>query len=411
MSLLSLAASRFTGVTFRFRSHHMTRLSQLRHRTQSAVPPAWLVLAWLGLVSACREAPAPEWHDEAGHRWRELRVAGGQPGFTSLVSRTGIRFENRVSDSALLSNRYLAQGAGVALGDVDGDGLVDVFLGRTEGANALYRNLGGWRFEDITAQAGIAVADRFTTGAAFADLDGDGDLDLVLLALTGPNALFLNDGAGRFTEQPAEAGLDPLPRGSTTPALADVDGDGDLDLYIANYKPVSVADLIPPQRRAFDQVVSQVAPGRFEVTTAYQEHFKLVSPPGMGGTYMTIRAEPDQFYLNDGGRFSLVPWPTERFRNAAGGTANADESFGLDARFADLNGDRAPELYVANDFEDPDRFWINDGRGGFRLADWTVQRQTSNSGMGLDVGDVNADGLPDLFEVDMLSRDSRRIKT
>ena len=389
----------------------MTRRSLLRHRKRLTTSPAWLVLIWLGFGAACREAPAPEWHDESGHRWHELRVSGGPAGFTSMGSRTGIRFENRVSDSALLTNRFLAQGAGVALGDVDGDGLVDVFLGRTEGANALYRNRGGWRFEDITAQAGVAAADRFTTGAAFADLDGDGDLDLVLLALTGPNALFLNDGTGRFTEQRAEAGLDPQPRGSTTPALADVDGDGDLDLYVANYKPVSVADMIPPQRRAFDQVVSQVAPGRFEVTAAYREHFKLTAPPGMGGTYMTIRAEPDQFYLNEGGRFSLVPWPTERFRDAAGGTANADESFGLDARFADLNGDRAPELYVANDFEDPDRFWINDGRGGFRLADWTVQRQTSNSGMGLDVGDVNADGLLDLFEVDMLSSDSRRLKT
>ena len=399
-------------VTFRSHSPHMTRLSELRHRKWSTTSPAWLVLAWLASGSACVEAPAPVWHDEAGHRWRELRVSGGQPGFTSIgSSRTGIRFQNQVSDSALLSNRYLAQGAGVALGDVDGDGLVDVFLGRTEGSNALYRNRGGWRFEDITVEAGVAAADRFTTGAAFADVDGDADLDLVLLALTGPNALFLNDGTGRFSEQRSEAGFDPLPRGSTTPALADVDGDGDLDLYIANYKPVSVADVIPPQRRAFDQVVSQVTPGRFEVTGAYREHFKLVSPPGMGGTYMTIRAEPDQFYLNEGGRFALVPWPAARFRDTAGGPAPADESFGLDARFADLNGDRAPELYVANDFEDPDRFWINDGRGGFRLADWTVQRQTSNSGMGVDVGDVNADGLPDLFEVDMLSRDTRRIKT
>ncbi|HEX9892636.1 MAG TPA: VCBS repeat-containing protein, partial [Gemmatimonadales bacterium] len=385
----------------------MNQLRRLRPRKRSNGLIPRLTLAGWCLLTACQEVAEPVWHAEAGYRWRELRIAAGQPGFTRMGPRTGIRFENRVSDSVLLGNRILGQGGGVALGDVDGDGLVDVFLARTEGPNALYRNLGGWRFEDVSDRAGVAAADRYSTGAAFADVDGDTDLDLVLLATTGPNTLFLNDGRGRFSEHR----LDTLPRGSTTPALADVDGDGDLDLYVANYKPVSVPDVIPPQRRAFDQVVSQVAPGRFEVTPAYREHFRLVTPPGMGGTYLTIRAEPDQFYLNQGGRFSLVPLPSERFLDRTGRSAPADESFGLDARFADLNGDLAPDLYVANDFEDPDRFWLNDGRGGFRLADWTVQRQTSNSGMGLDVGDINADGLPDLFEVDMLSSDSRRLKT
>ena len=112
--------------------------------------------------------------------------------------------------------------------------------------------------------------------------------------------------------------------------------------------PVSVADRIPPQRRAFDQVVSQVAPGRFEVTAAYREHFKLVTPPGMGGTYMTIRAEPDQLYLNEGGRFVMASWPSDRFLNADGAPAEPDESFGLDARFADLNGDGAPDVLTGN---------------------------------------------------------------
>src|SRR4029450_3589860 len=87
------------------------------------------------------------------------------------------------------------------------------------------------------------------------------------------------------------------------------------------------------------------------------------------------------------------------------------ESFTLGAKLVDLNGDGAPDLYLANDFEDTDQLWWNDGRGGFRLADWTAQRQTSNSAMGVDVADVNGDGLPDLFEVDMLSNDSRRLKT
>jgi len=368
-------------------------------------------IAVAGIVAGCRTR-VNDWHEEDGYRWRELDVSSGKAGFTRMGERTGIRFQNAVSDSLLLHNRVLAQGAGVALGDVDGDGLVDVFLARTEGSNALYRNLGAWRFEDITASAGVGAPDRFSTGAAFADIDGDADLDLILLATTGPNAIFLNDGAGRFTEHGADLGIAPSGKGATTPTLADVDGDGDLDLYVANYKPFAPADSIAPQERAFNQVVRQTGPGRYEVTPEHQRDFKVVVRDDMGGLNLTIRAEPDDFYLNEGGRFVRVPMTSDRFRDAKGQPlVSEDESFGLDARFADLTGDGAPELYVANDFEDQDLFWINDGRGHFRLADWTAQRQMSNSGMGVDVGDVNGDGSPDLFEVDMLSTDSRRLKT
>ncbi|HEX7023309.1 MAG TPA: FG-GAP-like repeat-containing protein [Gemmatimonadales bacterium] len=362
-------------------------------------------------LAACGSPPEAPWHQEAGYRWRELRVGGGKPGFTRMGERTGIRFQNEVSESLLVGNRILAQGAGVAMGDVDGDGLTDVFLARTQGSNALYRNLGGWRFEDITKPAGVGAPDRFSTGAAFADFDGDGDLDLILLATTGPNAIFVNDGKGHFTEHGRDLGLDPAGKGATTPAMADVDGDGDLDLYVTNYKPFSPADSVSPQQRAFSQVVREVGPRRFEVAPEYQRDFRLVMRDDMGGLNLTMRADPDDFYLNEGGRFVRVAMSSDRFRDAQGKPVAEDESFGLDARFADLNGDGAPDLYVANDFEDPDRFWLNDGRGYFRLADWTTQRQMSNSGMGLDVADVNGDGRPDLFETDMLSADSRRLKT
>ena len=372
---------------------------------------ALLAAGSVALAGCGRDAASPDWHDETGHRWRELEVSGTKPGFTPMGARTGIRFENTVSDSLLLANRILAQGGGVAMGDVDGDGLTDVFLARTEGPSVLYRNLGEWRFEDITATAGVAAAERHSTGATFADIEGDGDLDLVLLATLGPNAIFLNDGTGRFTERGADIGLDSAGRGATTPALADVDGDGDLDLYVTNYKPFTPADRISPQQRAFNQVVRQTGPDRYEVTPRHQADFKLVNREDMGGLNLTIRAEPDEFYLNEGGRFVRVPPASDRFRDAKGRPMAGDESFGLDARFADLTGDGAPELYVVNDFEDTDLFWINDGRGNFRLADWTVQRQTSNSGMGVDVADINGDGLPDLFEVDMLSADSRRLRT
>ncbi|MEP6832397.1 MAG: FG-GAP-like repeat-containing protein [Gemmatimonas sp.] len=338
----------------------------------------------------------------------------GTTGFTSLApSSTGIQFQNSVSDSILLGNRMFAQGGGVSMGDVDGDGLPDVFLAHTEGCSALYRNKGHWQFEDITKLAGVGVCNRRSTGSAMADIDGDGDLDLIVLATTGPNAIFLNDGHGRFTER-HDLGLDTAGRGATTVTLADVSGDGRLSMFIANYKPYSVDDTVPPQLRAFNQMVREIAPKQFEIRPEHRRDYKLVMRPDMGGMRMSQRAEPDEFYTNDGhGKFTRVPMmASERFHDVDGSLLKEEyESFGLSAKFIDLNGDGAPDLYVANDFEDTDQLWYNDGRGNFRLGDWTTQREMSNSSMGLDVADVNGDGLPDLFETDMLSNDARRLKT
>src|SRR5687768_516667 len=304
---------------------------------------------------ACKTQP-PSWHLESGYRWRELEVNSGKPGFTRM-NRSGIRFQNVVSESALLGNRILGQGAGVALGDVDGDGLVDVFLARTEGCSALYRNLGGWKFEDITTRAHVGACDRYSTGAAWADVDADGDLDLILLATKGPNAMFLNDGRGTFAER-RDMGLDTTGRGGTTITMADVDGDGRLDLYVANYKSWFIDDSIPPQQRPVNQLVRQVGKNRYEVIPEFRDYYKLVMRPDMGGLRMTTRADPDGFYLNDGTRFTRVPLTSGRFRDAQGKPLSEEpESFGLAARFADLNMDGTPDLYVANDFEDTDELW------------------------------------------------------
>jgi hypothetical protein len=359
-------------------------------------------------ISACEPPAPPPWNQADGYRWRELAVKGGRDGFTTVSeSRTGIRLQNAVSDSVLVGNRMLAQGAGVAIGDVDGDGLVDVFLARTEGCNALYRNLGDWRFEDIAERAGVSACDRFSSGAAFADIDGDVDLDLVLLATTGPNGVFVNDGAGRFSDKSAELGIDTLGRGGTTIAMADVEGDGDLDLYVANYKPYHVEDTIPPEQRAFKEIVREISTGRYDVAPQYQRDYKVVDRPDMGGLNLTMRGERNDLYLNTNGHFARAAFPS-RFRASDGRPMEEPESFALAARFADLNTDGAPDLYVANDFEDTDELWFNDGRGAFRRAHWTALRQVSHSSMGVDVADLDADGLPDLFVVDMLGKDSRR---
>ena len=140
----------------------------------------------------------------------------------------------RDADASAAENQIRQNGSGVALGDVDGDGLCDIYLCRLEGHNVLYRNLGHWRFEDITARAGVACPGQLSTGCAFADVDGDGDLDLLVNGIGAGTRLFLNTGHGVFTES-ARSGL----RGGTgsmSLALTDVDGDGDLDLYVANYR-------------------------------------------------------------------------------------------------------------------------------------------------------------------------------
>ncbi len=353
-----------------------------------------------------------EWHREEGYRWRELARAGsGSPGFTRLdSSATGVRFANQVSDSAALRNRHLMQGSGVALGDVNGDGLPDLYLCRIEGPNALYLNQGHWRFREAAAEAGVALPDRASTGAVFADVNGDGALDLLVLALGAPNTLFLNDGTGHFHDATAPAGLLEEPRGSTTATLADIDGDGALDLYIANYKIRTMLDSLPPELRSFDRLARRVG-DHYEVRPEFRGNYVLVDRPELGRVSLRQRADPDWFYRGDGrGHFvreRLAHNP--RFLDAAGRPLVTEpEDFGLAARFYDVNGDGAPDLYVANDFEDPDQFWINDGQGHFRLIAPTAVRRIANSDMAVDMADIDRDGTVDLFQADMLASDARR---
>src|SRR2546422_677455 len=249
---------------------------------------------------------------------------------------------------------------------------------------------------------------RHSMGAVFADVDGDGDLDLLVSTLGGGVALLMNDGHGVFTERTAEAGLASR-SGSMTMTLTDVDGDGRLDLYVANYKPRSAMDVYPPQERAFNQVVRQVGK-RFEVVPRFRKDYRVVDRPEYGMVSMQQRADPDGFYLNDGrGHFTLVPWTSGRFRDENGKPlAAAPEYFGLSAKFTDVDGDGAPDLYVCDDFEDPDMFWLNDGKGTFRAAPRLALRNTSNSSMAVDFSDIDRDGNVDIVLVDMLGRGPRR---
>jgi len=382
------------------------------------VPVRFPFLALLAVaVGSCSSTPADAplvWQVGPGYRWRPVDPGDGKPGFTRLdPSATGITFANQLSDSAALRNQILAQGGGVAMADIDGDGRTDLFLVRTEGPSALYRNLGGFRFSEVATDAGVALGDRPATGAAFADVDGDGDQDLLVNALGGPNALFLNDGRGRFTEDSSYPGRRSQ-AGTTTSTLADIDGDGDLDLYQANDKAYNAKDLFTPQELAFDQAVRQTGPRQFEVVERLRKDYRVDLRDDIGGVVLVQRADPDSLYLNDGrGRFTAVPIANSaRFLDEAGRPfTTPPDNFTLVARFYDLDGDGDPDLYVANDFEDPDQLWLNDGRGNFQLAPKLAQRNTSNAAMAVDMADVDRDGATDLFAVDMLSRDSRQLKT
>src|SRR6266849_4155969 len=181
---------------------------------------------------------ALNWQTGPGYRWRELPVpTAGKTGFTLLPPQTtGIFFTNFISDQRSVTNQNVLNGSGVALGDVDGDGLCDVFLCRLNGGNSqLFRNLGNWKFQDITDSAGVGCTNQDSTGAVFADIDGDGDLDLFVNSMGGGTRVFENDGKGHCKEVTAQAGV-ATNTASMSMALADVDGDGDLDLYVTNFR-------------------------------------------------------------------------------------------------------------------------------------------------------------------------------
>src|SRR5713101_2327109 len=202
-----------------------------------------MTIAALPLMTkkAAAAGAALDWQTGPGYRWSDLPVpATGKTGFTLLPPQsTGIRFTNYLSPERYLTNSMLLNGSGVAAGDVDGDGLCDLYFCGLDGPNALYRNLGNWKFQDVTAVAGVACPELDATGAVFADIDGDGDLDLIINSLGGGTHIFLSDGKGHFTKtkEILNPGL-----GGMSLALADFDGDGWLDLYVANYRVSSIGD-------------------------------------------------------------------------------------------------------------------------------------------------------------------------
>jgi hypothetical protein len=354
-------------------------------------------LAWLVGVSL-RGEPL-KWHEEAGFRWAELPAPpAGAPGFTLLEpALTGLDFTNHLAEETSAFNRILENGSGVALGDVDGDGWCDVYFCRLDGDNVLYRNLGGWRFTNVTERAGLACPGQYSTGAVFADVEGDGDLDLLVNSIGGGTRGFLNDGRGQFVEVTGSRLVRRF--GSMSMALADMDNDGDLDLYVTNYGVETYCDRPPGLN-----VEARMEDGRVVVTPA-DRFIPLMQRAG--GVEVLQRGDRDYLYINDGrGRFAPVSWTSGSFLDVDGKPLSGPPTdWGLSVMFRDLNGDGTPDLYVCNDFFFfPDRIWLNEGGRNFRALDRLASRHQSVSSMGMDVADVDRDGDDDCFVTDMVSR-------
>ena len=374
-------------------------------RWQTVVRATFSALAACTIVGCAEPATDISWHAESGYRWRTLAVPRkGAPGFAMLTaSATGLDHRNTIDIERGLDNRGLLDGAGVALGDVDGDGRPDVVLASEEAPAALYHNHGDFAFTNVTKASGLDFTGLATTSVVLADVDGDRDLDLVAGTFGGPVALFINDGTGHFVNGTSNSGLTGG-YNATTMTLADVDGNGSLDLYVATYKTRNALDAFTPQQRSFDQVLKKVGDS-VVVADDWKKEYRVESRPDLGGFMRSQRAEPDLFFLNDGkGHFSRTPVVGARFRDEQGKPLRQEpDYFTLAARFYDVNGDGAPDLYVCNDLEDPDQFWLNDGTGGFQLAPTLALRETSNTCMSVDFGDVNRDGHTDIFTTDMLA--------
>ncbi len=197
-----------------------------------AVRPNTLAVIFLSLC--CHAQAELPWLDGAGFRSAGVQPAvGGKVGFTLMQAKaTGVGFTNELTGDLYLTNAVAHNGAGAAVGDVDADGWPDIYFANLQGPNRLYRNLGNWRFEEMDLGE-AACAGQLSTGVTFADVDGDGDLDLLVNGISAGTRLFLNDGKGRWTEA-KDSGLSRT-ASSTSLALADIDGDGDLDLYCTHF--------------------------------------------------------------------------------------------------------------------------------------------------------------------------------
>lgn len=297
--------------------------------------------------------------------------------FESLPpSETGIDFENRLEfmpEFNIYNYRNFYDGGGVAVGDVTGNGLPDIYFIHNMGDNQLYKNLGDYKFEDITETAGVAGSKKWSTGAAMVDINGNGLID-IYVSNSGElddrrNELFVNNGDGTFTEKAAEFGLDD-PGYTIQATFFDYNNDGLVDLYLINNADEAI--------------------GSFNLENNLREERDF-----LGG---------DRLYRNNGGSFTDVTEDAGIYSSIIG--------FALSASVGDLNRNGYYDLFIANDFFERDYLYMNRGDGTFdEIITDDVIRSMSAASMGSDIADVANNGWPDIYVTDMLPEEEERIKS
>lgn len=290
-------------------------------------------------------------------------------------NRSGIKFENKLTPTKnfnIIDYIYFYNGGGVSVGDINGDGLPDVFFAGNQVKNKLFLNKGNLQFEDITASAGVEGNSSWNTGSIMGDVNGDGLLDIYVCAvvglknLTGHNELYINNGDNTFSERSVEFGLD-FESYSSSAAFLDYDLDGDLDIFLlshAVHTPESFGHANLRNNRTYES----------------------------GGKLLR----------NDGNHFVDVSEEAKIYGGING--------YGLGLAVSDFNGDGYPDIYIGNDFHEDDYLYLNNGNGTFTESGKNAFTLTSKFSMGNDVADINHDGLPDLISLDMLPEDETVLK-
>lgn len=288
---------------------------------------------------------------------------------------SGIDFSNNLQETAdfnFLNYLYFYDGGGVSVGDINNDGLPDLYFTANMLPNRLYLNQGDFEFLDITESAGVSGTGDWTSGTTMADVNGDGLLDIYVsnvnyLSQKGQNQLFINNGDSTFSERAAEYGLD-FKGYSKHASFFDYDADGDLDLYLLNHA---------------------VHSGR--TYTRAENRTKVDSLAG------------DRLYKNDNGTFINV--------SQEAGIYSSPMGYGLAATVSDINSDGCPDIYVSNDFHENDYLYLNNCDGTFNEVLENSAGHTSRASMGNDIADINNDLRPDIFVLDMLPYDEDIMKS
>ncbi len=288
------------------------------------------------------------------------------------ASKTHIDFTNQIKETPdfnILDYLYFYNGGGVSSGDINNDGLVDLFFTSNQGKNKLYLNKGNMEFEDISVKAGIEGFSDWKTGVTMADVNGDGFLDIYVCAVSnfkgmeGSNELYINNGDNTFTEKANEYGLD-FTGFSTQAAFFDYDKDGDLDCYLLNHAVHNT--------RSYDRVNTRM---------------------------LKDNEAGDYLYRNDGGKYKDISTESGIYQAAMG--------YGLGISVADLNNDGWLDIYVSNDFHEDDYYYINQKDGTYKEGIKEHFKHLSRFSMGSDIADINNDGYQDVMTLDMYPEDEK----